>query len=105
MKAFTKIEIKGENMARQLYAKLLYPPNTEFIWTIQNNHIKNCEVTFRYIEFSQEIWGNDIDALKGKTTHTKPNLVAGDMLNTPKDLIKLKKTVFLTVGLFFVNGI
>ena len=77
MKAFTKGEIKGENMVRQLYTKLLYPTNADFRWMIQNNHIKNCDVTVRDIDVTQGIWGKDIYALKGKNTRTKTNPVAG----------------------------
>ena len=54
----------------------------------------------RDIDIAQDIWGNDIDALKVKTSQTKPNPVAGDMINIPKELIKIKKTVFLTVDPF-----
>ena len=72
---------------------------------MQNNHIKNCDVTVRYIDVAQDIWGNYIDALKGKSNRTKPNSVAGGMIKIPKDLLKIKKKVFLVVDLFFVNGV
>ena len=55
-------------MVIQLYYKLFYPYNTDFIWMIQNNHIKNYDILFRDIDVVKEIWGKDIDALKGNTT-------------------------------------
>ena len=76
MKSFTKSETKGLNMSRQIYANRMY--------MIHNNHIKNCDVTVRYIDVTKEIWGKDIDALEGNTTQTKTNLVAGDMRELPK---------------------
>ena len=46
-------------MARQIYAELLYPSNTDFICMILNNHIKNWNLMVRYIDVAQEIWGRD----------------------------------------------
>ena len=79
MKALTEREIKAANISIQLYTNILYPYNMDFRWMVQNNHIKKCGVMVRYIDISQEIWGKDIDGIKVKTTHTKPNPVAGDM--------------------------
>ena len=84
---------------------LLYPSNTDFRWMIYTNHIKNYDVTVIYIYISQYIWVKYIDALTFKTAHTKPKPVSGGMINIPKELIEFKKTVFLAVYLFFVNGI
>ena len=92
-------------MARQLYAKMLYLSNTNFILIIQNNHTKSCDVTIGDIDVAQQIWGKDIDALKVKTIQTKPNPAAGEMIKIPKELHKLNKKVFLTVDLFSVNRI
>ena len=40
-------------MARQLYAKMLYLSNTNFILIIQNNHTKSCDVTIGDIDVAQ----------------------------------------------------
>ena len=53
MIAFTKKYIKGANRANQIYAKLLYPSYKDFRWVVQNNHIKNCDVTIRNIGIAQ----------------------------------------------------
>ena len=53
MKAFTKKDIKGVNMAKQLYAKLLYPPDKDFLWLVQNNHINNCDTKIQNIDVAQ----------------------------------------------------
>ena len=57
----------------------------------------------RYVDVANNIWGKDIYTIIGKTTRTKPNLVSGYMIKIPEELLKLSKTVFLTVDLFFVN--
>ena len=46
-----------------------------------------------------------MSALKGKTVHGKPTMVASDCIKTPKEIADLNKTVFLTADIFFVNGI
>ena len=104
MKAFTKRDVEGANAARKLYAKLLYPSNTDLKWLIKHNQIKKCEVSGRNIDTAQEIWGKYISALKGKTVQGKPNVVASDCIKIPKDIANFKKKVFLTADIFFVNG-
>jgi hypothetical protein len=43
--------------------------------------------------------------LKGKTTWTKPDPVARDIVKVPVELLKLHKEVYITADLFFVNKI
>jgi hypothetical protein len=50
-------------------------------------------------------WGENIAALKGKTTRSKTNPVARDYVQVPTEFLKLHKEVFLTFDLFFVNKI
>ena len=67
MKAFIKRDVEGAKPERNMYTKLLYPMNADFKWLIKNNQIKNREVSVWNIDTAQEIWGEDISALKGKT--------------------------------------
>ena len=60
---------------------------------------------FEILMYPKKIWGKNIDSLKGKTVRSKPNVVAEDRIKIQIELQKIKKTVFLTAGLFFVNGI
>ena len=53
----------------------------------------------------QKIWGNNIAALKGKTTKQKINIVAWDQVNIPLVLIKLYKEAFFTCDIFFMKKI
>ena len=57
------------------------------------------------IDTAQDIWGKDISALNGKTVQGKPTVLAMDRIKIPKEIANLKKTVFLTADIFFVNGI
>ena len=62
-------------------------------------------MSVRNIDTAQEICGKYISALKGKTVQGKPTVVALDCIKIPKDIANLKKTVFLTTAVFFVNKI
>jgi hypothetical protein len=102
---FTKIQIKGAELARTLYKTLSYPSMKDFKWAIQSNHIKDCPVTVQDIDVARKIWGKNIAALKGKITLSKSIPVARDYVKVPMELMKLDKEVFLTTDIFFVNKI
>jgi hypothetical protein len=77
----------------------------DFKWVIRSNQIKECPVTVQDINIALKIWGKNIVALKGKTTQTRPNLVARDFVKVPMELLKLHTEVFMTADIFFVNKI
>jgi hypothetical protein len=62
-------------------------------------------VTVQDIDAAHQIWGKSIAALKGKTTHSKPNVVAENLVEIPREIMKLHHEVFLTADIFFVNKI
>ena len=62
-------------------------------------------MSVRNIDTAQEIWGKDISSLNGKTVRCKPTVVSWDRIKIPKEIANLKKTVFLTADIFFVNVI
>jgi hypothetical protein len=49
--------------------------------------------------------GQNIAALKWKTTLSKTHPVAREYVKVPKEILKLHKEVFLTTDIFFVNKI
>ena len=42
---------------------------------IHSNQIKNCPITVEDVATASKIWGENVDALKGKTTRRKPEVV------------------------------
>ena len=102
---FTKRQIKGAEAARALYATLSYPSMKDFKWVICSNQIKDCPVTVQDIDVAFKIWGKNIAVLKGKTTQSKPDIVARDLVKVPTKLMNLHKEVFLMADIFFVNKI
>ena len=102
---FMKRQLKSTEAARALHAVLSYPSMKDFKWVICSNQIMNCPVTVQDIKVAHKIWGTNIAALKGKTTHGKPNMVAGDLVKVPAKLLNLHREVTLTADIFFVNKI
>jgi hypothetical protein len=100
---FTKMQIKGVELAQTLYKTLSNPSMKYFKCVIQSSHIKDCPVTFQDIDVDLKIWGKNIAALKGKTTRRKMIPVARDYVKVPLELMKLHKEVFLMTYIFFVN--
>jgi hypothetical protein len=100
---FTKMQIKGAEIARTLYKTLSYPSMKDFKWAIRSNQIKDCPVTVQDIDMALKIWAENIAALKGKTTRRKTIPVASDYVKVPLELMKLHKEVFMTTDILFVN--
>jgi hypothetical protein len=84
---------------------LSYPSLKDFKWVIRSKQIKDCLVTVQDVDVALKILGTNMTALKGKTTQSKPNLVAKDFVKVPVELLKLHEEVFLTVDIFFLNKI
>jgi hypothetical protein len=77
----------------------------DFKLVIQSNPIKDCPVNVQYIDVARKIWGNNITALKGKTTQSKSIPVDRDYVKVSMALLKLHKEVFLTTYILSVNKI
>mgnify|MGYP006146641567 CR=1 FL=1 len=61
--------------ACELYAGLGYPSIKDYKWILQLNQIKDCPVTLEDAKIAERIWGRNIAALKGKTTHRTADAV------------------------------
>ena len=88
---YTHIQVKGSEVARNLFAKLCYPSWKDFKWVNRITQINNFPVTVEDVNVALNIWGKNIAALKGKTTQSKLNTVARESVNMPMDLLKLQK--------------
>jgi hypothetical protein len=99
MPLFTKRQIHGANLARNLQAGLAFPSNADMKWAIQSNLINDCPVTVKDMGMVIKLWGPSIAMLKGKTVRTMPPVVRQDVIEIPKE-IRLHKDVTLTIDIF-----
>jgi hypothetical protein len=72
MSLFTKRQIHGANLVRNLQAGLAFPSNADMKWAIQFNLIKDCPVTVKDMGTAIKVWGPSIAMLKGKTVRMTP---------------------------------
>jgi hypothetical protein len=100
MSLFTKRQIYGGNLVRNLQAGLAFSSNADMKWAIQSNLIKDCLLTVKDMGMAIKVWGPSIAMLKGKTVRTTPPVVRQDVIEIPKEIRKLHKDVTLTIDIF-----
>ena len=102
---FPNKQINGAEKTKKMYSKLGYPSVKNIRQIFQNKQIICCPVTVQDIDILHAIWGNNIEALKGNTNRKKQIHTTGDIVEIPKEIVKLHTNLFMTEKIFFVNGI
>ncbi len=87
MASFTKRQIHGANLVRNLQAGLAFPSNLDMNWAIQSNLIKDCPVTIKDMGMVIKVWGPNIAMPKGKTVRATPPVVRQDVIEIPKQIM------------------
>jgi hypothetical protein len=100
MSLFTKRQIHGANLVRNLQAGLAFPSNADMKWKIQSNLIKDCPVTVKDMGTAIKVWGPSIAMLKEKAVRTTPPVVGQDVIEIPKEIWELHKDVTLAIDIF-----
>ena len=84
---YTHWQFEKAKRARDLYHVLGTPSTHDFKAILRMNIITNNPVTTKDIKIAQQIFGQDIGSLKGKTTRTKPVPVVNNYIEIPEELI------------------
>ena len=92
---FTQKQYQRAKKARELFHALGTPSIKDFKNVIITNAIANNPVNQEDIDLAQQIFGEDIGSLKGKTTRKKPLPVARDYITIPSELTLNQKDVIL----------
>ncbi len=103
MSLFTKRQIHGANLVRNLQAGLAFPSNADMKWVIQSNLIKDCPDTVKDMGTGIKVWGPSIAMLKRKTVRTTPPVVRQDVIKIPKEIRVLHKDVTLAIDIFLTT--
>jgi hypothetical protein len=80
MALFTKCQIHSVNRVRKLQAGLAFPSDSDMLWALQSNMIKDCPLTAKDMRTVTTVWGRKIAMLKGKTVRTAPPVVRQDVI-------------------------
>ena len=89
--------------ARDHYHALGTPSSHDFKAILRMNIIANNPVTTKDIKIAEQIFGQDIGSLKGKTTRTKPVPVVNNYIKIPEELIMKQQNVILCIDGIKVN--
>jgi len=100
MRMFTKRQINGSNLARELQAGLAYPSNGDLKWITQANLLKDSPVGPQDVDVALKIYGPSVALLKGKTVRETASVARQDIVEVPKEIWQLHKRVTLTIDIF-----
>ena len=80
---YTNRQFIKAKQARKLQSTIEYPSYRTYIDNVENKSIKNCPITRFDVKNAEDIFGPNVDALQGKKTRTKPNMVKPYYLKIP----------------------
>ena len=104
-KRYINQQIKAEERALELYRAVTYTSVADYRWAIHINQIKDFPATLQYIDVAISIWGKDIFSIKVNTTRKKTIPVTEDLIQVPKDIIRLHSDFIMTADIFFVKAL
>ena len=102
---YTPRQIAQAKMARDLHKMVGRPSKTDFVGIVKNNLLRHCPITAQDISVAENIYGQDIGTLQGKTTRTKPPRVITDFVCVPEDIIKTHQEIVLSVDIMMVDKV
>ena len=70
----------------KFYNTIGNPSLHDFKAIIKMNAIKDCPITLQDIDIAEQIFGKDINTLKGKTVHNKPIPIIQNYIQVPKEI-------------------
>ncbi len=97
---FTKKEIEQAESARRLYVIIGRPSPKVFEEMIKGGKIINNTVTIQDYRNAIMMYGEDLGAIKGKTTRTKPEPIKVHLEETPQP-----KNIVLSIDVMFFTGL
>ena len=77
----------------------------KFKAAMQGNMIKDCPVTIRAIEMSEDVCGPDLACLKSKTTRSKPPQIRDNEIMIPKEIYSKHRKLTLHVDTMCACGL
>jgi hypothetical protein len=103
MKLFSKRQITGAVMARELYEKLIFPSTSDFRAIVSAGGVPGLDVTLDDVKAEKVIWGQSVLKMKRNTVGWNGKRLMQSIVKVPKELIKLQQDIELVIDCFFVN--
>jgi len=92
-------------LAHKIQRTIGRPSTRQFIRIVNENLLPYCPIYQNDILAAKNIFGQDIGALKGKTTQKKPKSVSLKRLNVSPDLLLQYREVTIALDIMIVNKV
>jgi hypothetical protein len=92
-------------LARKIQKMIGYPSTWDFLKIIEHNLIPNCPIGHSDILAAEDIFGLNVDSLKGKMVRHREQHVPSNILPILRDILSLYHKVTLCIDIMNVNKI
>ena len=84
-KMYSDLDCRRAERARKLQDTMGYPSVKKLLHMIDNNLILNCPVTRRDVIMAQDIFGPNVNEIKGKNVRRQPGMTDSEYLQYKDD--------------------
>ena len=105
MEEFTLNQMKKAKEARRALEMVGCPYEQDFEKILHAHLVQNCPVTTTDIRIAQQLFGQHLTSLKGKTTWSTPPEVRMDYVEVPNKIYERNKSILLMIDLMSMNGL
>jgi hypothetical protein len=105
MANYSKRDIESAKAARKLQQIIGHPSTKQFLEIVKENQLTNCPIKMDDILAADDIFGESVSNLKGKTVRKRPNVVEGAVTPLPAGIMEKYRNVTLAFDLMYVNKV
>ena len=102
---FSKQQIKRAEQSRSLQRNLGWPGTKAFRNIVQNNLLRNCDITVEDIDRATTIFGSPIPLLRGRMTSPAPVQHNNHQISIPNELKNIHRNICLYIDICYINKI
>jgi len=81
----------------------MFPSTADYKRIIDRDHLPHTDVTRQDINAAEDIFGTNINALKGKTVHRSPRKLINVVDDVPAEIMDRHQDITLFIDIMFVN--
>ena len=102
---YTKKEVLQAKEARRGQGMIGSPSESDYKAMVSSNLIRNCDISPHDVSNARNMFGPQLEGIRGKTTRSKPDTVVEQYVAVPWDFVMRNKIITLSADVFFVDGI